>query len=174
MIINPKEILQSECVKASTGCSHITDKQVQQAGIDIRLHRVFTVHTNIITVTEERKPDFNSIYREVSPDSRGLIRLDPGFAYSVDTMEYVKVPENMSAFVVHRSTFNRIGVLITGSVYDPSFEGNIGVTMYVHNRLEIAVGTRIAQIVFIKTDAASAYEGSYQKQRGHVKSDGEN
>lgn len=169
MIINPKEILAKGYLKEDKGYSVISEKQIQQAGIDIRLGKAFTVVTNMITITETEKPKFDSIYRELQPDPRGLIRLEPGYAYSIDSMEYVKVPQDMSAFVLHRSTFNRVGIFITGSVYDPGFEGNVGATMYVHNRTELAVGVRIAQILFVKTDAASSYNGSYQKQEGHVK-----
>lgn len=168
MILNPKKALELGYVTAEAGWS-ISEEQIQQAGIDVRLGRVFIVSAPIVTITETEKPRFDLIYRQITPDPRGLVMLEPGCAYSVDTLEHIKVPENMSAFVLHRSTFNRVGIFITGSVYDPGFEGNIGATMYVHNRTEVAVGVRIAQVLFMKTSAASSYKGSYQKQRSHAK-----
>ena len=169
MVLNPRKAFEEGLVKGIEGFPAFDpEKQIQQAGIDIRVAKIFTVHTNIVSISETEKPKFDQIYRELYPDARGMIRLEPGKAYSVDSMEYVKIPHDMSALVVHRSTFNRIGVLITGANYDPGFEGNIGVTMYVHNLIEIAIGTRIAQILFIKTDAANNYHGTYQKQKSHV------
>jgi len=143
-------------------------EQLQQAGIDVRLNKVFTVNTPIIRFGKKVKPDFSEIYSEVQPDSAGWIRLQPGKAYSVDTMEDCVVPIDAAAFVLHRSTFNRSGVFITGSVYDPGFEGNIGATMYVHNTVEVEVGTRIAQILFVKASAASTYKGTYNLLKSHA------
>lgn len=168
MIINPKEILDREIVIAAEGCPDIdVDEQLQQAGIDVRINRIFTAHTSIIKIGKKLKPDFNSIYSEAMADCVGFIRLQKGFAYSVDSMEDCKIPEDMAALVLHRSTFNRSGVFITGSVYDPGFEGNIAATMYVHNTIEVEVGTRFAQIVFVKASAASLYKGTYQNQKSH-------
>jgi len=169
VICNPKGIVADGIVKAEKGCTDISDKQIQQAGIDIRINRIHTVHTPLITIGKNVKPDFKSIYLEVEPNVEGFMRLEPGKAYSIDSMERCKVPENMAALVLHRSTFNRCGIFITGSVYDPGFEGNIGTTMYVHNTIEVEVGTRFAQIVFLPADAASTYKGSYQGQKSHIK-----
>ena len=168
MIINPKKILDEKIVTSMPDCSSIEDNQLQQAGIDIRLNKVLTVHTPIIRIGKNTKPDFKSIYLDLNQDSEGYVRLSPGNAYSVDSMEYCKVPEDMVAFVIHRSTFNRSGIFVTGSVYDPGFEGNIAGTMYVHNETEVEIGTRFAQIVFMKAEAASLYNGSYQKQKSHT------
>jgi len=168
MVVNPKKILDEGIVTVMPGCPDIEDNQLQQAGIDVRLNKILTVHTPIIRIGRNAKPDFGSIYVDLKPDPEGYVRLSPGIAYSVDSMEYCKVPEDMVAFVIHRSTFNRSGVFVTGSVYDPGFEGNIAGTMYVHNTVEVEMGTRFAQIVFMKAEAASLYKGSYQKQKSHT------
>lgn len=169
MLLNPKDIFEEKLLKGIEGYPTFDpDKQIQQAGIDIRVARIFTVHSPIIEISETTKPDFKSLYGELEPDSQGWFHLLPGTAYSIDSMEFIKVPENASAFVLQRSTFNRSGVFITGSVYDPSFEGNVGATMYVFNRLKLQVGTRIAQVFFALTDSAGNYNGSYQGQKGHI------
>lgn len=169
MILNPKIVFDKKLLKGIEGYPFFDpEKQIQQAGIDIRVARVFTVHTPVVEISETTKPDFKSIYREVEADNQGWFFLSPGVAYSVDSMEEIKVPKDASAFVLQRSTFNRSGVFITGSVYDPNFEGNVGATMYVFNKLRLQVGTRIAQVFFVSTDSAGEYNGSYQRQKGHV------
>ena len=167
MIINPKTIVEQKIVTAEENCPEIEEKQIQQVGIDIRISRVFTVHVPVVEILRNSKPDFNEIYRELMPDTNGCFRLMPGKAYSVDSMEHIKVPNNAAAFVLHRSTFNRSGIFITGSVFDAGFEGNIGATMYVHNLADIEVGTRIAQVLVMQADAAKMYDGTYQQQRSH-------
>lgn len=169
MLLNPKKIyFEEKLLKGVEGQSAFdSDKQIQQAGIDIRIAKVFTIHTPAIEISETTKPDFKSVYREIVPDGQGWFHLFPGTAYSIDSMEEVVLPQNRAAIVLHRSSFNRSGIFITGSVYDPGFQGNVGATMYVFNRARVQIGTRIAQIVFMDADGASEYNGSYQNQEGH-------
>jgi len=169
MIINPREVLEKGFLVAQEGCLPLDpEKQMQQAGIDIRINRIFCIAVPLFRITNTEKPNFRELYTEKEPDSDNLIRLSKGEAYFVDSMEYCKVPKDATAFVLHRSTFNRSGIFVTGSVYDPSFEGNVGATMYVHNSVEIEVGTRFAQILFMSASAAQEYQGGYQKQKGHL------
>lgn len=80
--------------------------------------------------------------------------------------ETVKLPSNVYSQFYHRSSFNRKGVLITGSIYDPGYFGRVGCTIYnmSGSKLVISKNERIGQMVFYKADSASNYNGQYQNE----------
>lgn len=94
------------------------------------------------------------------------INVEHGSSVNVLLNEKVKLPGNLFATFTHRSSFNRKGVLITGSIYDPGYEGQIGCTIYnlSGQSLLIEKDTRIGQMLFFKADPASEYNGQYQRE----------
>ncbi len=80
--------------------------------------------------------------------------------------EKVFLPKDIFATFIHRSSFNRKGVLITGSIYDPNYCGVVGCSIYnlSGKYLIIKKNERIGQMVFFKAQAASKYNGQYQKE----------
>ena len=160
-------------------------KQIQQAGIDLRVatfsrllpHGINEMpdyayplnETPIahIGINKKRLPS----YQQIKPIDgvygvHGNYKLPPG-AYAVDFIEHVKVPANCLALVIHRSTLNRSGVILTGSIFDPGFSGQIGCSMYVHYTVTIEPTARLAQIIFLDGEAASQYMGAY-KDKTHA------
>ena len=95
--------------------------------------------------------------------------LENGHSANVLLNEEVHLPKNIFATFTHRSTYNRQGVLITGSIYDPNYSGVVGCTIYnlSGDIIEIPAFERIGQMVFFEADAASEYNGQYQKE--HLK-----
>jgi len=183
--MNPRRVVEEGWVFTPEDCTHPfeSEVQVQQAGIDLRMENIFRMlpHDSVeapdyalvpfetpigfIGVNEKQLP----LYQRLDPNEgqfsadRGNFRISPG-AYTIDFIEHVKVPINAMALIIHRSTLNRSGALLTGSVFDPGFSGQIGCTMYVHHTIIIEPTARLAQIVFIEGEAASAYEGAYKDQ----------
>ena len=80
--------------------------------------------------------------------------------------EIVSVPVSMFALMFSRSTFNRQGILITSTVFEPGWRGIPTVSIYNLSGVDfsIAKDTRIVQIIFFKADVASVYNGQYQNQ----------
>lgn len=78
--------------------------------------------------------------------------------------EKIHLPENVFALLVHRSTFNRSGVQIIGSVYDPNYNGQIGCTVYNFSGslFKINQNERVCQMLFFEAKPASLYSGKYQ------------
>jgi len=97
------------------------------------------------------------------------VRINHGESLNVLLNEIVKLPHDVFATFTHRSTYNRQGVLITGSIYDPGYEGQIGCTIYnlSGHTLHITELERIGQMVFFKADPASKYDGQWQGE--HLK-----
>jgi dCTP deaminase len=86
-------------------------------------------------------------------------------------MEYIRLPNNMTAFVEGRSSIGRLGLFIQNAGWvDPGFEGEITLELFNANKcaIELKYGRRIGQLVFaqLDKDALNPYRGKYQGQRG--------
>ncbi len=146
----------------------LEDYQIQPASIDLRLGRHFLkVDEN---AEESISLDSQIRYIEIEKDE---IVIPPNSFLLATTMEYVKLPDNITAFVEGRSSIGRIGLFIQNAGWvDPGFEGTITLELYNSNRLPIRLksGRRICQIVFAMMDrrAMSPYSGKYQGQKRTV------
>jgi len=141
---------------------------VQPASIDIRLGRNFLkVDENTatcMTLTDEIK------YTQIIADE--IIIPSHSFLLAT-TMEYIKLSNNLTAFVEGRSSIGRMGLFIQNAGWvDPGFEGEITLELYNAGRLPIKLeaGRRICQLVFAQMDetAINPYCGKYQGQRSAV------
>ena len=71
------------------------------------------------------------------------------------TLEWIKLPNNITAFVEGRSSIGRLGLFIQNAGWvDPGFEGNITLELYNANQvpIELSSGRRICQLVFAELD----------------------
>ena len=140
--------------------------QVQPASVDIRLGDNFSVvedsSLGIINLEDEIK------YKTIKSDTYILL---PNQFVLATTMEYFKLPNDITAFVEGRSSIGRMGLFIQNAGWvDPGFEGEITLELYNANRcaIELKAGRRVGQLVFAKMDneALNPYKGKYQGQRG--------
>ena len=141
---------------------------VQPASIDLRLGREFIIirHWNTDVLDFSTKPDYQTIETEefiVPPHSFVL----------ASTMEVIRLPHDLTAFVEGRSSVGRMGLFIQNAGWvDPGFHGKLTLELYNANSLAIRLhsGRRICQIVFCKMDKATKrpYQGKYQHQKGAV------
>lgn len=90
--------------------------------------------------------------------------LENGESLNVLLNEIAKLPIHIYATFTHRSSYNRRGILITGSIYDPGYEGVIGCTIYnlSGQKIDIPINERIGQMLFFEANPASGYNGQYQ------------
>lgn len=165
MILSDKTI-QRMLAEGSLRISPLTEGQIQPASVDIRLGRSFTVvedsSTGIITMENEIR------YKTLETDTYLLL---PNQFVLATTMEYVALPDDLTAFVEGRSSLGRMGLFIQNAGWvDPGFEGEITLELYNANRfaIELKAGRRVGQLVFAKMDdvAANPYRGKYQGQTG--------
>ncbi len=146
----------------------ITPESIQPASIDCRLGTHFLMiedfNMNLISMDSEIK------YREFEGET---ITLPPHSFLLATTMEYIKLPNDLTAFVEGRSSIGRMGLFIQNAGWvDPGFEGKITLELYNANSLPIQLqaGRRICQLVFCKMDQATLnpYRGKYQGQKKSV------
>jgi len=143
----------------------INESQIQPASIDCRIgrHYLVTDDTSMTSITFD-KP---ITYREVESDA---ITIPPHSFLLATTMEYFKLPDNVTAFVEGRSSIGRMGLFIQNAGWvDPGFEGEITLELYNANSLPITIpaGRRVGQLVLCSLDQAAEkpYRGKYQGQR---------
>ena len=146
----------------------LTEESIQPASVDCRLGNHYLMieqhEMSKISMSEEIK------YREITTDK---FVLAPQSFILATTMEYIKLPENMVAFVEGRSSIGRMGLFIQNAGWvDPGFEGRITLELFNANSLpiELEAGRRICQLVFGYMDhpAVKPYKGKYQGQSQSV------
>jgi len=139
--------------------------QIQSASVDVRLGRSFSVLErggNPIL-----KMDAPIQYRSIAGETFLLL---PGQFVLASTMEYFRLPNNLTAFVEGRSSIGRLGLFIQNAGWvDPGFEGEITLELFnaSSNAIELKAGRRVGQLVFAQMDgdAENPYRGKYQGQR---------
>ena len=143
----------------------LEDYCIQPASIDLRLgtHFLKVAEDDIDTIHLDRPLH----YVEVTKES---IVIPPGSFMLASTMEFIRLPNDVTAFVEGRSSIGRIGLFVQNAGWvDPGFEGELTLELFNANRQPIRLqsGRRICQLVFARMDrpATLPYQGKYQGQR---------
>lgn len=172
-VVNPKDILDMGAIYPIEGqpaiITDIDDPecQLQQNGIDLRLDEVsVAVGTTDFFIDKEAQDRCS--YETVHRDERGVYLLEPPNQYGMDFQEWVKVPDNMLAYLFVRSSVNRYsGSFLVGN-YDSGFQGRVGGIFRPSVPTRFERGFRIAQIVFFRAEPHRTYSGQYQNQEKQV------
>lgn len=150
-VLNDTEIRKQLSTKNIIIKPYPSDVQFQPASIDLRLDDNYLTFKNTSTgVIDTRKEQHYTDYHTFS-ENNPLV-LQPGDFILCQTVECVRVPDNLLARVEGRSSLGRLGVAVhvTAGFIDPGFEGNI--TLEICNLGNIPVilypYQRVCQIVF--------------------------
>ncbi|MBU0531984.1 deoxyuridine 5'-triphosphate nucleotidohydrolase [Candidatus Micrarchaeota archaeon] len=139
------------------------DSQYQPCGIDITLKEVYGFKSSGLI-------DFDNSERKISEVEplafeNDKVTLKPG-AYKVIFNEYVRIPSDVAAMCLPRSSLLRCGVTLECALWDPGYEGRSEALLLVKNDHGITFkrNAKIGQMVFVKLpeDAKSVYEGQYK------------
>jgi dCTP deaminase len=162
------ETLRAMMAEGSIVVEPLEPYQVQPASIDLRLGRSFLkIDENSL---DSLSLDAELPYIRIEKDE---IVIPPHSFLLATTVEFIRIPTNVTAFVEGRSSIGRMGLFIQNAGWvDPGFEGTITLELFNANRLplRLSAGRRICQIVFAFMDKATRtpYAGKYQGQRGTV------
>ncbi len=139
-------------------------------GYDIRVGREFKIFTNVNSTVVDPKnfDDANVIDIEadvaiVPPNSFALAR----------TVEYFRMPKNVLAICLGKSTYARCGIIVNVTPFEPAFEGHITIEISNTTPLpaKIYANEGIAQVLFFEGDEECEItyadkKGKYQAQTG--------
>ena len=146
----------------------LEENSIQPASIDLRLgsHYLKVDENDFDTIRLDRPIRYVEVSREE-------IVIPPLSFMLATTMEYIRLPNNVTAFVEGRSSIGRIGLFVQNAGWvDPGFEGELTLELFNANRQPIILqsGRRVCQLVFAQMDrpAQSPYRGKYQGQRRPV------
>lgn len=144
---------------SSTVLGNIDEDCVQQAAVDLRLEKVWSM-AGTFTIDETAKQ-----HRKTTPmelDADGYYTMPPG-VYECSFDHDIAIGPDEAALVITRSTLVRNGILMASGLWDPKFAGRGGCALHVNGGdFRIKPGTRVAQFVVWKVlNAQGAYDGSY-------------
>lgn len=165
MILSDKTIL-AMLENKTLSIAPLENSQIQPASVDIRLGNTFSIVEDLPSGVITLEDKIN--YKTIQTDTYVLL---PGQFVLATTMEYIALPDNLTAFVEGRSSLGRMGLFIQNAGWvDPGFRGEITLELFNANRcaIELKAGRRVGQLVFAEMDEAALnpYSGKYQGQRG--------
>ena len=147
----------------------ISNEQIGPSSVDLRLGNKFMVfkHAEVthINPKEQRASD---LMEEVVIEEGKCFIIHPGEFVLGNTMEYVKIPDDLVARLDGRSSWGRLGIVIhsTAGSVDPGFEGQL--TLEIANISKVPVmlwpGLKICRITFDTLTSPS--EMPYNKRKG--------
>ncbi len=139
-------------------------------GYDIRVGDEFKIFTNVnSTVVDPKNFDDKNII-----DFKGDICIVPPNSFALaSTLEYFKIPDDVLAICLGKSTYARCGIIVNITPFEPGFEGHITIEISNTTPLpaKIYANEGIAQVLFLQGDEKCDItykdkKGKYQGQRG--------
>lgn len=160
------EILESRLVIMPL----LSDMQIGPASVDVRLGTEFRLLRRIegsgIDPAEELDPLLTRSEERVSVPFGAPLWLHPGQFVLGSTLEYLRFPRHLGGYVVGRSSWGRVGLLVaTAIMVQPGWAGCLTLELVNHGESPIALyaGSRIAQLAVHSLDGRTkhGYSGKY-------------
>jgi dCTP deaminase len=143
---------------------------VSSYGYDIRVGDEFKIFTNVnSTVVDPKNFDEKNVI-----DFKGEVCIVPPNSFALArTVEYFKIPRNVLAICLGKSTYARCGIIVNVTPFEPEFEGHITIEISNTTPLpaKIYANEGIAQVLFFEGDEECEVtykdkNGKYQNQTG--------
>jgi len=155
MIISPTKALEEGWIFGEDICKD----SIQPNGIDFKLDRIFRLDTTPFTLRRDSK--INRKTYEVMPQE--VFTLEKNSQYDILTNLKVKLPADIAATCIIRSSLSRNGLLLGNGLYDSGYEGTVGTVIHTPGvRVMLEQGVRIGQLVIHSAQSAYKYNGQYQ------------
>jgi dCTP deaminase len=139
-------------------------------GYDIRVGREFKIFTNVNTTVVDPKNFDNQSIVDIETD----VAIIPANSFALArTVEYFKMPNDVLAICLGKSTYARCGIIVNVTPFEPGFKGHITIEISNTTPLpaKIYANEGIAQVLFLQGDEPCEVtyadkKGKYQSQRG--------
>ena len=147
---------------------------VSSYGYDIRVGTRFKVFTPTprsggITIVDP-KAFSDELFVEIDTGQRGVdhVIIPPNSFALCETVEVVRVPRDVLAICVGKSTYARCGLIVNVTPLEPEWRGKI--TLEISNTTplpaKIYANEGICQVLFFEADADDICETSYRDKAG--------
>lgn len=144
--------------------------QIGNASIDVRLgHEFVTVKRgNLGSLDPSKKEEKPERYRTHHHLNRQeCFYLHPNEMALAATLEYVRLPNNISAYATSRSKWGRLGLVIaTATAIHPGWAGTVTLELVNHGNVPLVLypGQTVAQLILSDAIGAPPYEGGLSKK----------
>jgi len=143
---------------------------VSSYGYDIRVGNEFKIFTNInATLVDPKNFHTDNVVEHIGDECI----VPPNSFALASTVEYFKIPRNVLAICLGKSTYARCGIIVNVTPFEPEFEGHITIEISNTTPLpaKIYANEGIAQVLFLEGDeeCETSYKdkcGKYQSQTG--------
>jgi dCTP deaminase len=138
-------------------------------GYDVRLARKFKIFTNVFNALIDPLDMPENAYVDHEGD---YVIIPPNSYILGHTIEYFKIPTDITAICVGKSTYARVGCAINLTPIEAGFEGTVVIEISNQTPLPMKVysGMGIAQFLFLRgNECETSYasrNGKYQGQTG--------
>ena len=155
MLLSDRDI-KAAIAEGQLGIDPYDAALVQPSSIDVRLDRYFRVFNNARYTHIDPARQQDDLTTLVEPDGEEPFVLHPGEFVLGQTLERVKLPDDLVARLEGKSSLGRLGLVIhsTAGFVDPGFEGNLTLELSNLATLPITLyhGMPIGQISFMRMD----------------------
>lgn len=158
---------------ALIGRKRVISYGLSSFGYDLRLANKLKIFTNVFNKTVDPK-DFDpacAIDVEASPGEDFIIIPPNGFALA-ESVEYMKIPDDVMCIVQGKSTYARAGIVCIVTPLEPGWEGTVTLEFCntTPSPVKMYVGEGCCQVTFYKGHRPKTTYGDrggkYQGQRG--------
>jgi dCTP deaminase len=152
-------------------------RQLGPASIDLRLGPSFLeLRRTESAALDPGKPlpkaqDGTELYAQIEVPFGNSLVLHPGDLLLGATLEYLRLPTDMGAYVIGRSSWGRLGLIVAAAIMvQPGFAGCLTLELANEgeNPIHLYPGARVAQVAIHRMDAPTKapYAGVYESPIG--------
>lgn len=141
---------------------------VSSYGYDMRVADEWTYYTSSSTVIDPKSRQLSSVTESVKSDEYVIGAGDFVLCRSV---EYFRIPRNVTALVLGKSTYARCGLHCLVTPLEPAWEGHVTIELanLTQSPIRIYANEGIAQVLFYSgKDCLTSYKDKRGKYQGQV------
>lgn len=152
---------------------------VSSYGYDVRVGPVFKIFTDVTphggqaVVDPKNFGDDSFVTIDTRETGKDHVIIPPNSFALAETVEVIRIPRDVMAICVGKSTYARCGIIVNVTPLEPEWRGKVTIEISNTTPLpaRIYANEGIAQMVFLKADRVCAVsyadkDGKYQDQRG--------
>ena len=138
-------------------------------GYDVRCAREFKIFTNINSAIVDPKAFDENSFVDVTSD---VCIIPPNSFALARTVEYFRIPRNILAICLGKSTYARCGIIVNVTPLEPEWEGHVTLEFSNTTNLpaKIYANEGVAQMLILESDEVclNSYKDRKGKYQGQV------
>lgn len=176
-----RELVPIEPFEQNTKRPGAVSYGVSSYGYDVRVGTLFKIFTNVSrtggqTIVDPKNfTDDSFVTVDTAQTGKDHVIIPPNSFALAETVEIFRIPRDILAICVGKSTYARCGIIVNVTPLEPEWRGKVTIEISNTTPLpaKIYANEGIAQMIFLKGDRVCAVsyadkKGKYQDQSGLV------